>query len=193
MTRTALGLILGVLLLVGGWFGYEKYREHQRTKHDAALGKVEVFSGEVAVTKDSVRIHEPGVARADSNLTHVLTRPALPKPTIHTGGQIKTDTAVKDTTQYVTLASYNRLEQRRDSTAKEAEAYRDTTRLQLLRYPRLVAFQDSVTKYQRVALNTPKPSRRWGLGIGPGYGFALVKGRVVQAPTGTVTLSYRIF
>lgn len=184
--KSILTLAGAVLIVILGFIGWQKWRDLQRDAATAAKTKTEVYIPKVAESKDSIKIHEPGIAVTDTNLSrgirHVVTR-----PTVTTGGHITKDSsAAKDTTQYVTLQKYNELDSTYKALKEDAETYRDTTRLQLLRYPRLVAFQDSVTKYQKVQIETGHPRRRWALGfsLGPGVAYVPTE-KVAIAANGT--------
>jgi hypothetical protein len=185
MTKTAISIVLAVLLLVGGWIGYERWQDHRRAQRTAAETALEGATANVEASKDSVKVHEPGVAHADSNLTHATTQPTRVTVIrwIH-------DTVGTDSSAFVPRASYDTLWTEFADLRTAAIAYRDSSRALLIRYPRLVSEQDSVIKYQRIIINTPKPRRNWGLGISGGYGATSSGGKIVTGPSVNVGISY---
>jgi hypothetical protein len=193
MTRTIVGIVAAVLLIVAAWLGYERWQDHVRAERTAAEVKIEEHAGAAAALGDSVRTGAPGVAGADSTLTGILERPARPpRPRVDTLWLRDTVPGAPDSAAYVPAAALEASQAAYDALAVAARAYRDSTRAQLLRYPRLVAELDSVVRYQRVLIEHPAPRRNWGLGISCGEGVVYVDHRVTTGPSCHVGLSYSL-
>lgn len=176
--KAALGIVLAVILLIGGWIGYERYQDYRREQRSADQARLEDAQRAVVTAKDDVREKTPGVVRADSTLTGILRRP---RPRI----VYVTDTVagVIDSAAFVPKVAY-------DSLHSAATAYRDSTRALLVRYPKLVASMDSVIHYQARIIANPKPRRNLGCGPSLGYGATLSGQRIVTGPSVLIGCSY---
>lgn len=176
--KTALGLVLAVIVLLGAWIGYERWQDYKREKRSADQARLEDAKADVVTAKDSVRVAVPGVVRADSALTRVLRRSA-PR-VIYVTDTIQ---GVIDSSAFVPKVSY-------DSVVTAATNYRDTTRALLVRYPKLVAAQDSVIRYQARIIANPKPRRNLTCGVFAGYGATAGNGPVRTGPAALIGCGY---
>lgn len=181
----AAGLLVGVVLYLAG---SHVLRARAVAHRGAAATAVATHEGRAQVERATVVASLPGVARADSALTRQLETPRPPRAPAGMTVAPAAATPAIPAGDYVLRADYDALGARLDSTQGAAQAYRDSVRVLLVRYPRLVAELDSVTRFQRAELAAPPPRRRCGPSIAAGYGFALVGGVVRSGPSLNVGL-----
>lgn len=188
MIRSAIALVGAIALVLGGVLGYERWQDHRRAQRTATEVRTAVHAAAAAVAQDGVTRAAPGVAAADTGLTRILSHPrALAPPVVYVHDTVPGSI---DSAAYVPAAALWASQAAYDSLARAATAYRDSTRAQLLRYPRLVAEQDSVIRYQRRQIDMPAPRRNWGIGVSAGYGPACVAGTCGLGPSVHVGISY---
>lgn len=196
--------VVGAALVL---FGVQKCRDSRQAKATAAETRLTDAEAQLPAARDSVTRATPVAERADSALTGILRRPALPHPEIHTASSIRRPAAapdsagaiVPDTTQYVTLAAYQRLEQRYDSLSTAAANYQAASRQVIAAHVAYEAKLKNAFSAAKTVIANPAPSRRWGIGIHAGYGYALVESSTThaaelkQGPQVGVSVQVRLF
>jgi hypothetical protein len=192
MTQRGRELLAGTLLVAVTFLAVKNCWDNRTRETDAvATSKVDAGTATAEAERDTIGATLPGVQRADSGLSAVLDRPRPPAPVVRV--LVDTVAGAIDSSRWVPLSVHVRDSVRYDSLSVAARAYRDSSRALLVRYPRLIAAQDSVIKYQRVLLDHPRPRRRWGLGCSGGYGAAATTGGTVRVgPALACGLSYSL-
>jgi hypothetical protein len=191
MTRTLWTIAFAALAFVVILVSVRNCRDNATRETDAvATSKVDAGTAAAEAERDTIGRLTPGAQRADSDLSSVLDRPRPPAPVVRV--LVDTVAGAIDSSRWVPLSVHVADSLRYDSLSVAARAYRDSSRALLVRYPRLVAAQDSVIKYQRVLLDHPRPRRRWGLGCAGGYGAASTGGTVRVGPALACGLSYSL-
>lgn len=160
MLRRYLVIVAAVVLVIGSTLLIGRCRDQAHERRGAAEVKVTDASAELQALRIQYATLEGSVARKDKALTEVLARPPrIVSKVIQVQGE-----------DFVPRTDYEAVVGRLDSTRVLATAFRDTVRALRLVPPKIAATTDTVTKYQRVLIDTPKPRRRYGLGFYAGYG-----------------------
>lgn len=200
MSRRLIELIIAVVILgFAVLFGVNYCRGRTERNDAKAEQKTKDALADAHTQKDSAALQTPGVAKADSNLTHQIVKygdwDAGYGTVKYTDRRVPVvrwlhDTVGFDSSAWVPKPAYVALAADYDSLRTAAVAYRDSSRALLIRYPRIILAQDTAIKYLQFRVDHPRPRRRWGIGGTAGYGVVHSGGAFPSGPGGVVGFTF---
>lgn len=188
--KLAVGIVLAVLALFGGWRCWEWRRDRQREEYAAAVEAARLDSVRVAQLADSLAAARVRTIYVDTlvierAVTLWRERPDRPLPPGDTATVTELRTAITLRDAYIDTL---------ETRGAVLVAALDTTRRALTDYRTLadstIAARGREVAALRRALEIGRPRRRWGLGFTGGYGATLTGGEVRHGPGLTVGLTF---
>jgi hypothetical protein len=181
--RAGLSLVVALLVLAAGFWGWNAYRDRQQARRTVAEAEAERQAAVVASLEAELRAARTEAGRVDTLIRTVLRNPPPVRPVAPPAAVL--DTLGRDSlrTLVTVLEAYSDTVERENTVLRATldTAQRVTADYRLLADSTIAAQARQITALN-VVVRTPKPRRRWGVGGACGYGLVAGGGRVSSGP-----------